>query len=190
MPGWLNRTLALALLAAVVGAVMFYGILPTIRSYASLDAAIEQDKSVLARLQVDPQTERTLQSRLESLSSKQANRGLYLSGESHALAAADLQDRLRRIVQELGAELTTVQILPPEEEEGLTRVAIRAVLTTHLSALYGVLYQLESDKPYKFIENVEAQVRRKRRSKDQEPAEETLTVRFDVYGFLRPEQAG
>ncbi len=169
---------------------MFYGILPTIRSYASIDAAIEHDKSILARLQVDPETEQTLQSRLESLSGRQAASGLYLSGETHALAAADLQDRLRHIVQEQGAELTTVQILPPGEEDGLTRVAIRAVLTTHLSALYGVLYELESDKPYKFIENVEAQVRRKRRSKDQEPAEETLNVRFDLYGWLRPEQAG
>ncbi len=64
-------------------------------------------------------------------------------------------------------------------------------MTVTLEPLQNVLYTLESAKPYLFVDNLDVRrrVQRRRRKQTQPEAESRLTVRFDLYGYIRNGQS-
>ena len=111
-----------------------------------------------------------------------------LSGGGDALAAADLQNRLGKIAAANGIVLRSTQILPPQEEEGFRRIAVRVALEGDTGALLKILHGLETAPTLLFVDNLEIRARsggRVRRAPAGAPAPQVLLlIRFDLAGYI------
>jgi general secretion pathway protein M len=74
----------------------------------------------------------------------------YLTGPSDALAAAQLQDRVKTAVEAAGGELRSTRILPAtplEGDPGFRRTTLRVQFVVTIEGLETTLYELETGQP-------------------------------------------
>jgi len=182
----LSRSAALTIFVALLGLPIYFGLLPLLQSYSELSEDLTQKRAILARFEAELAGREGLEQELGAVvESHQADR-IYLQGASEAAAAAALQERLGTLAEANRAELRSVQALPAVEADGLRRLTLRVVLSATTSELLHVLYALEAEKPYTFIENIELKIY----SASKTEADDHLLVRFDLLGFLNPLQIG
>ncbi len=186
LPAWISRLAAVALLLAVLGSAYVFTVPPLLGRYADNREAIAQSRQMLIQYQQIGRSREGLQAQITELNGRKSARGAYLTGGTDALAAAELQDRVKNVIESNGGKLRSIQTVPGKADEGFKRVTIRVQLSGTTSALYKVLYRLESSTPFLFLDNLDIGNRRarRRRQKNANPNPE-LRVRFDLYGYLR-----
>lgn len=187
---WASRTVALALLIGL--GVAAYGLVvdPLMRSYRETDAAIAQASLSLARYEAIAGSGSQFEAQLDRLERHQAQSGIYLTGATDALAAAKLQEKVSATIQENGGNLRSIQILPVESDGDFRRVAVRVRINARIEPLFRILYSLEAGEALLFIDNLDIKADRRRRRKQgsqSSPDDPTLSVRFDLFGYLKPE---
>ena len=182
----LSRSAALTIFVALLGLPIYFGLLPLLQSYSELSEDLTQKRAILARFETELAGREGLEQELDAVVEKHQADRIYLQGASEAAAAAALQERLGTLAEANHAELRSVQALPAVEVDGLRRLTLRVVLSATTSELLHVLYALEAEKPYTFIENIELKIY----SASKTEADDHLLVRFDLLGFLNPLQIG
>jgi general secretion pathway protein M len=199
LPDWSGRAAALGLAVAAVGAIYLLAVAPLVGAYRSTDGAVAQAGRMLVRYSEIASRRAALAAQLDELVARQAASGVYLSGETDALAGAALQEGVGATIEAHGGKLRSIQILPVSDDGDFKRVSVRVQLTAALVPLQRILHGLESGRPFVFIDNLEIKTRRARRSRRSRRAkaakaataapttDPTLEVRFDLYGYLRPE---
>lgn len=190
-PPWLRRSAAIGLLVAILLAV--YGIVvgPILAAYSRVDEAIAETEELLARYQQIAAQRDALASQLAQLATRQTRSGIYLPGETDALAAAQLQDIVNRTIDGGGGRLRSVQILPSQSDGDFRRVGVRVQMTATIASLARILYTFEAGDTFLFIDSVDVsnrQARRRRNATAEQDPE--LLVRLDLSGYVRPEVAG
>ncbi len=121
----LRRILAVAILAALLAAL--WGLVgePVTTKFESYDQSIAQSQALLARyLRIGAARER-LQRKLKEVRQTQASLGGFLEGASGELVAAQLQNKVKGLVEANEGRLKSIQILKEQEENNFRRVAIR-----------------------------------------------------------------
>ena len=189
----LSRTLAIVLLAvALIGGYRLI-VAPLLTSYQEGERDIEEARTLLQRYRALAEQRPLLAERLAEQQERAAAAAGYLEGPSDALAAAQLQDRVKSVVEAAGGELRSTQILPAQALEGdlgFRRTTIRVQIAVSTEGLATTLYELETGQPYLLIDDVtvrQERVRRRRRSEpDREPV---LDVSLELFGYLRTEPA-
>ena len=184
---WASRSLAVALVMAVLGAAYLYVLSPVLAAYRDADEQLAQTRDLLERYEGLALGKAEHQDRLEELRARQTGTGIYLSGATDALSAAELQNRVRALVGRSGGQLRSIQNLPVTTDEGFRAIAVRVQITATLAAVHQLLYNLESEKPFVFVDNLDVRNRRGNRQAALENLDPQLTVRFDLSGYLRPE---
>jgi general secretion pathway protein M len=121
----------------------------------------------------------------QTLSDESDGGTAYLQGASEALVSADLQNRVKTVVQGNGGVLNSTQILDATSEEGFRRVAVRVRMSGGSEALYKVLHALETERPFLFVDNIDINARSMRAREGQAETIE-LMVSFDLFGYMRP----
>ena len=115
----------------------------------------------------------------------------YLPQFAPALAAADLQQRVKAVVEAVGGTLRSTQALPPVEEGNAVKVAVNATVSGDTESLQKILYDLESQTPLLFIDNLDVSAREiRQRLPNGRLADYTrvqLNIQFEVSGYLRKE---
>lgn len=112
------------------------------------------------------------------------------------IAATELQQQVKDVVESNGGNLVSTQILPVNVEGGFSKVTIRVQMSSDTEALEKVLYDLESHEPLLFIDNFQVRARPVRRPRrrlrgnakppsPQAPDTVQLTTRFELAGFMR-----
>ena len=187
LPRWVSRSAALSLLAGVAAACYLLVLAPTLEAYGRTQSDVREKVKQLEHYQRVASTRRAVEAQLAELEVRQAESGVYLSGATDALAAAELQDRVKAIIQASGGALTSTQALPVKTEGTLRRVSVRVQFTGTIEALHQAVYDLETYKPYLMIDNIDVRNRQRRRRADQPEPEARLTIRLDLYGYLWPE---
>ncbi len=187
-PGWVSRLAALALSAGVAFALYLFVVAPIVADYAETDAAVARAADLLDRYRRVAAARPALQQRLDALKSRQSEIGTYLSGDTDALAGAELQELVNATVAKSGGGLRSVQILPVKSDGGFRRIGVRVQMTATIAQVLQVLHGLEAGSTLLFVDNLEVSNRRARRRRNQ-PVEmdPTLLVRLDLFGYLRPE---
>ena len=113
----------------------------------------------------------------------------YLPQATPSLAAADLQQRVRTIVEAAGGTLQSIQSLPPVDESHVVKVPVSAAMVGDPDSLPKVLHGLESQTPLLFVDNVQVSARMTRvRLPSGRYANHTrvqMHVQFEVSGYLR-----
>jgi general secretion pathway protein M len=188
----LSRTLAVALLGiALLGAYRLI-IAPLLVAYRDGEARIEQAKELLQRYEALAQQRSLLADRLAEQQERAASAAGYLQGPSDALAAAQLQDRVKSVVQTAGGELRSTQILPAEPLEaglGVRRTTLRVHFVVTIEGLETTLYELETGQPYLIIDEVTVRQERVRRRRNEPGEHPMLDVSFELFGYVREEPA-
>jgi general secretion pathway protein M len=190
LPIWIGRAAAILLLMAVIGSAYLFVVPPILANYSDNKAAIADARGLLGRYQHLAAARPELEAQIAQLEQGRGAQGTYLTGSTDALAAAELQNRVKGIIDANGGKLRSIQSVAGKADGDFQPVTIRVQLVAPIAALQSTLYQLESTKPYLFLGNVDVSARRARRRTRNAPAETAdpqLTVRFDLYGYREPE---
>lgn len=188
LPPIIGRIMALALLVGLVLLVTAVGILPLVESVRTTDEALEHNRAMIARMSRSTARRDTYDAQIDVLLTRINESGLYIRADTEPLAAAAVQELLKRAVGLHGGELRSIQSLPSLREDDLTRIGLRVVMTGALGSMVHVLYALESGEPFLFVSDLQIKsTTRRRRRNAEEPPHETLSIRFDVFGYLPPE---
>ena len=186
LPRRTSRAAALGLLFGVLAAIFAFGYLPVRAAFETVDASTRDASERLVRYSRLAAARGQLEVQLAALQDQLAASGVYLTGENESLAAAGLQQRVKEAIRDGGGEIRSIQNLPAQTRDDFTRITARVQFTGSIMALQQVLHTLEAVRPIVFIEKFDVKNRRVRRNAD-ETVEPVLTVRFDLYGYLRPE---
>ena len=179
----LRRAAALAILGLLLLLGFFGVVQPLMEKYAVALGTVERLVLALARADRGDDVT-TLEAELARLKARRPDAVEFLQSANDALAAADLQNRIKSAVEAAQGELRSTQILPVREEGQFRQAAVRGQMVVKLQALQRIFYQFESASPLLFLDNVEIRARGAQRNRGvgDDPL---LEVRFDLYGYLR-----
>jgi general secretion pathway protein M len=180
----LRRAAALAILALLLLLVVFGIAAPIMEKYEVARGTGERLAAALARAERSDEDVAALEAELAKLKEGRAGAGEFLQSANEALAAAELQNRIKSAVEAAQGELRSTQILAVREEGQFRQAAVRGQIVVKLKALQRIFYQFESASPLLFLDNVEIRARGAQRNRGvgDDPL---LEVRFDLYGYLR-----
>ena len=181
-----SRSAALAILVGM-GAVIWMTLMqPLITSFFDHRTSILRSQEMLTRYRGLASTRSQIDYSLRKLHAAQATQDQLLTGGSTQLAGAKLQNSLKESVEMNGGALTSMQLLPVRDEEGFQRISIAVTLTATIESLQKLIYAIEEQKPYLFIENLELQANEgfMQAATDNEGEARTLQVHFEVYGYM------
>jgi general secretion pathway protein M len=184
---WLSRGLAVSLLAGLLAVAYLVGINPLLTAYHANEAAIAEAQRLVRRFNAMAVGEDDLQVRVRELAELHASEPYYLTKETDALAAVEMQNRVQVAVNENGGTIRSIQPLRAEKEGDFQRVTLRIQITATIGSLFGVIHALETTQPFLFLDNVDIKSRQSRASAEGQVTEPTLTVTLELYGYQPPE---
>ena len=113
--------------------------------------------------------------------------GYFNTQASSSLATAELQNNIKAMAVDAGGELSSSQVLPNKEQNGLTRITVKVKLTGDMEMLRSLLYQIEIKKPLLIIENITVVPAPKTRNKKTRKTELTgdVVVTVEVSSYMR-----
>jgi general secretion pathway protein M len=180
-----KRALAVAILGGVLCTILFGVIVPFVTAYTDASSSALKLQSALSLIKASESELPKLREEDARLrNAKVQTIGLLESG-NESLAAAELQNRVKSLVETIHGELQSTQVLAPRDEENLRRISVHCqIITADVAGLQQVLYRLESSSPLLFLENVDIRVRPTRSIGAQADVNAPLDVSFDLYGYI------
>ncbi len=175
-----RRLLALGILGLVVlavAAVIWFPLAYLQRQDAALAAGERRIEELRARV---PGREQLLAQERELADSMDMDRAL-LSGSTPAVAAAQLQGDLAGLAAAMGGEVTTVQILEPEEAAPFARIGLRLSVTGDTATVRDFLYAVETREPMLIVRRME--LSNAAAQTDDSPENPSLAATFEIYGY-------
>ncbi|MGY6215502.1 type II secretion system protein GspM [Methylolobus aquaticus] len=109
----------------------------------------------------------------------------YIAKETPALASADLQTLIKEIVTTSGGELISTQVVPEQQEEQLTRIAVRIRMNGSTRVLRDVLHAVETSQPILWVDNLNLRPIRMPMRPGSKVAPDRLSIDFEVVGYMR-----
>lgn len=182
-----QRWLALSLLFGIIIGISALIIVPWLNHLSAINDDIEEQAFRIKRYQ------RVIASREEVLLDVEQGRkeinslGYFSTQKSASLAAAELQNSIKSMAVDAGGELSSSQVLPNKEQEGLVRIAVKVKLTGDMEMLRALLYEIETKKPLLIIENVTVIPAPKKRNRKTRKTEErgNVVVTLEVSSYMR-----
>ena len=154
LPRRSQRILALVILIGLLGLTYLVFVMPLVIMAQGYDEEIDRlDHHLASFRQVIAEGE-TAKQRLRQVSLAEKRNGYYLESDRPALAAAELQRRLKQIVEKHGGSIISSQVLGEREGEELHRVMLRVNMRMGLPAFERILYALETQPPVLLLDNI------------------------------------
>lgn len=181
----LGRLLALFILFAVLTGAYGFAVKPVIDNFARLDDAIAIQSDLLRRYQALGLSKEALMQELAKLRDENTVNAGVLPGRSEPLVGAELQNRLKTIVEQNDGKLGSVQILPGKEEGVFRKVTVRARISGSNEGVFNILYLIESAPPMLMIESLDLRAQRVRRKRgDTTEPQSLLNLGIDIAGYM------
>jgi hypothetical protein len=190
-PPWL-QTPSLRRLAFVVGNLAAGLAIAVACGVPLRDLLAERDHEVLQQ--------RATLARLHAVAAREAGRpaaaketplgeGELLTGKADGIINAELQTRLKGMVEAAGARLRSVRNLPPKVDAQLRYIGVHVQALGSMAAIHRAIHAIESAKPYLFVASATIRLAPPT-SQAGAPQEPLLEVQLDVFGALRAEARG
>ena len=179
-----SRGAAVGILIGISAALWFIIVQPTIISFFEHRESIAQSQEMLAKYRGIASTRADLDSSLRKLRAAQETEDRLLTGGSTQLVGAKLQNSLKESIETNGGTLTSMQVMTGREEEGFFRIPIAVTLTSTIEPLEKIIYTIETQNPYLFIENLVIQTNQGFTEASDDEQARNLQVHFDVYGYM------
>lgn len=174
-----GRALALGLTALAL-LVAWFGIVGPVLDWYSGRAEQLAQRSVLARRMADlaaslPQ----LEHQATALPTTKANPDALLPGETDAVAAASLQERVQEMASRAGAPLSSVEMLPASQLGQFRRIGLRVAAQGEMTNVIRLLQSVEAAKPRLLVDELDLQ----RHLLLAKPNAPDLDAKFIIYAF-------
>ncbi len=180
-----QRLVALALLAMLVMAVVFGVIQPLVSAYVDARQTIVRDRAAIAHAELSGLDTAALQAEFANLKSQAGPPPGAFQSANESLAAAELQRRLKTVIEAVHGEVRSMQTLPSRLDGGFRRITVRGQVMLKIAGLQQAVYDLETSSPLLFLDNVEVTARPDQSGRPGAAEDPGLDVRFDLYGYMR-----
>jgi general secretion pathway protein M len=137
----------------------------------------------LAGLQQMADEEVNLRPRLEHLQRAQTNNAYYLKSSTETQAAAELQRLVKTITSGNKTIVTRTQVLPATEEQGFARITLKVRLRGPMRGIVESIYDIESNEPFLFLEDLHLQDTSRRRSAAAVAAKQ-IDAEFELIAYM------
>lgn len=179
-----SRSAAVALLLLALLLVHAFVVRPLASSWHDAVDAIQESRALASRYARTAAARSQYEEQVVALQAEKPNPQWFLMGETDALAAAAMQDRIGSLAQSAGAEIRSIQTVPAVDEDGIRRIGATVELAAKTAALLRVAYQIESGTPYLFINTAEA-IADPSQGSIEDPM---LIVRLEISAYRNPAQ--
>ena len=187
-----HRLSALLLLGLVIAGLFLLVDRVLVARYHFYHDRLEQQQGRLAKLERMAASREPIQRLIASIQQDGAMATQYLPQSAPSLAAAELQQRVKAVIEAAGATLRSTQALPPTEEGNAVKVTVSTTMMGDTDTLRKILRDLEAQTPLLFVDNLDVSARENRpRLPNGRLASYTriqLTVQFEVSGYLHKER--
>jgi hypothetical protein len=124
----------------------------------------------------------TAQSELESSKLKTLIQQNYLTGEAPGVAYANLQQKIKEVINTAGGVALSTQLVqePQDEQRAAEKIIVRVRMQGDSYALQKMVEAIEAKKPLLFFEKLSISAPAKIKS----DSVERLDISFDVYGYF------
>ena len=183
--------------AAAVLLVILLVALPWFDRFSENARQIEGQVDRLSRLQAIAASRPDLEKAIGQARKDLKDDEWFLPGATSAVAAADLQNRVKTAVDAAGGELVSTQVLPLKQVGNLTQIGVRVQLRGATDSLINVLYDLETGTPVLELTNmtlhstvVPQRGRRANVGEDGVPSPlHNLRTNVDIFGYRKGEDS-
>ncbi|HSE79546.1 MAG TPA: type II secretion system protein GspM [Alphaproteobacteria bacterium] len=183
--------MAITLLIAPLYALIVWIVQPVIEERRQARNIMEQANISLDRYR-QILAEHASRQPMANVSAAESNAGSgFIAADNETLAAVELQNRLRALVESSNGELRSMQMLAMRTEGRMRRISLRVQVSLDFGGLRNLIYTTESSDPYILIDGMELRIRGARTptQANQLPAGEgsrLLDMRLDVSAYMRP----
>lgn len=182
-----QRWLAVGLLLAIIVSIGLLVIIPWLNNFNEINEDIDEQIFRIKRYQ------RVIASREEVINDVEQGRkeinslGFFNAQKSTSLAAANLQNSIKTMAVNAGGELSSSQVLPNKQQDGLLRISVKVKLTGDMEMLRSLLYEIEIAKPLMIIEDITVVPAPKKRNRKTRKTEETgnIVATLEVSSYMR-----
>ncbi|GBF27463.1 hypothetical protein MnTg02_02516 [bacterium MnTg02] len=115
---------------------------------------IEEKRVLLAKIRKNLIKQATLGQENERLAALSQEASYLLEGATTGIAGATLQKLVIELVRNHNGVASSFQILAPEKDHNLTRIAVSLTIRIGIDGLRNYLYDLETGMPLIFINNL------------------------------------
>lgn len=174
-----KRGQGLAVGLLLIPLVLFYLHLvkPAVSRYVTLQDSLEDSYFQWLRYQRIAQALPELQKQHSAVSALDPLTPYLLAGQNRSLAAANLQAHIQELSLQQNGRIMSTRVLPYKLDDQLERVVLDVRLQTHIEGIQQILYQLETQTPYVFIEEITIS------SKQYQQTANSLDVHMVVYSL-------
>lgn len=175
-----SRLMALLLLFAALTGTWFLLARPVLERTALERDMLETRQATIQRLRALIAAEADFAARLAERRSGERAGSHFLPGQSEAGAIAYLQERTKRLIEESGASLISMEAMPAPPSGELRRVGLRVELGAGIAALQRILHGLEAGEPTVLVDGFSVRARGREFRIGRDP----LDVTLEIGGFL------
>jgi general secretion pathway protein M len=133
-----------------VTAVLSLVILPIHNMFAERDTHIAEQRAFLGRLTAIAAQETAVEA-LVRQADTDMDHGEFLPGTNEGMISADLQTRLKALVNGPGVKLRSMQNLAPRADGSIRYMGARLDIEGTMQSVQGVIHSVETSKPYLFV---------------------------------------
>lgn len=177
-----SKSLALALLALVFVLAALALAVPAMLVHRHYDAAIEQLTDRMERYYRIIAMTPGLKAGLEQVKARDG-RKFYLKNAAPALAAAEIQEFAKTVIEAQKGKLTSIQIIPHKDDGGYRQIAVNLQFSGSIASIQKILYALETRQPYLFVDNLSIRSRLMSNYRAAPGVEPEYFVQFDLIGY-------
>ncbi|WP_051302553.1 type II secretion system protein GspM [Sedimenticola selenatireducens] len=178
--------LSWSLLLLVLLLLFLLVVLPWQRQNATYDETLRDWQVRLQQFREKTEDRAALEAQLNDPGHDASVRTDYLRGSTPALTGAELQQKIKTMVEATGGQLLSTQlVLPSGEEARVPKVSVKVRMIGDTADLLKTLYAIESSRPILFVEDVAVRSARKRPSE----LSEMLNINLTVVGYMHQGEA-
>ncbi len=177
-----SRALAVGLLilSLLICGLLVY--LPARMLHSHYDQALESLADYLGRYQRVAATRAEIQAALDQVK-KTESRKHFLKNSGAALAASEIQEIAKTLIESNGGRLNSMSVVPQKEEGGYRRVTVNIQLITNMTTLRKILHTVETMQPYLFVDNTSIRAQPNAMYRPIPGVEPEITAQFDLSGY-------
>lgn len=188
LPRRQQRLLALTILAGLLIVAYLVFVLPFMMMSDSYEERIDRLSRHLAGSRQILAEGSTAKEQLRQVALAERRNGYYLESDRPALAAAELQRRIKQIVEQFGGSIVSSQAMGGKEDNGLRTVVLRVNMRMDLPSFEKILYSLQSQPPVLMLDNVTIVARPSgstARWSGSAAAQQELDASMDLMGYIK-----
>jgi general secretion pathway protein M len=148
-----SRAAAMALLLGAVVFVLGAFIIPVYLLHRHYDFYLDKYSDELARYQRIAATRATLEAKLAAVKAREPRKG-FLKNASPGLAASEVQDVVKSLIEGNGGRLAVLQISPHKDDGRFRQASVNVQMSASVPALRKILHALESAQPHLFVDSL------------------------------------